>query len=131
MSDLAFRFISAPSALLGGPAGWASQMLHDGEVALLAGNDTTELSQVAHDLGQPVISVIRAEADPGAQAETVSSYAAHLPLIWVAPDFSEEIRDWARERGPMTLLVEAARPLSDEQRRTIDRFVAILGRQSE
>jgi hypothetical protein len=31
----------------------------------------------------------------------------------------------------MTLLVESGEPLSDEQRRRIDRFVAILGRQSE
>jgi hypothetical protein len=131
MSDHAFRFVSAPSALLGGPAGWALQMLRDGEVALLAGPDTTELSLVAHDLDQPVIGVLRAEADSAAQEQTVSVYAAHLPLIWVAPDFSPDIRHWARDRGPMTLLVEAAEPLSDEQRRTIDRFVAILGRQSE
>ena len=31
----------------------------------------------------------------------------------------------------MTLLVEASGPLSTEERRRIDRFVAILGRQAE
>ena len=31
----------------------------------------------------------------------------------------------------MTLLVEARGPLADDERRRIDRFVAILGRQSE
>jgi hypothetical protein len=31
----------------------------------------------------------------------------------------------------MTLLVEADGPLSDDERRRIDRFVATLGRQSE
>jgi hypothetical protein len=131
MSDPAFRFVSAPSALLGGPAGWASEMLRDGEVALLAGSAITEVSQVAHDLKQPVIQVIRGEADPAAQDATVIDYGENLPLIWVAPSFRDDTRHWARERGPMTLLVEADQPLADEQRRTIDRFVATLGRQSE
>ncbi len=131
MSDPAFRFVSAPSALLGGPAGWASEMLREGEVALLAGAATAEVSGVAHDLGQPVIQVIRGEADTVTQDATVIEYGENLPLIWVAPGFSQTTRQWARERGPMTLLVEADQPLSDEQRRTIDRFVATLGRQSE
>lgn len=131
MSDPAFRFVSAPAALLGGPAGWASQMLRDGEVALLAGDEVGQLSQVAHHLSQPVIQVIRAEVSPEAQDATVIAYGAHLPLIWVAPGFSAETRAWATDRGPMTLLVEAEQPLSDEQRRTVDRFVAVLARQSE
>ncbi len=131
MSAPAFRFVSAPSALTGGPAGWASEMLREGEVALLAGTAVTEVYAVAHDLGRPAIQVIRGETDPDAQDATVISYSDHLPLIWVAPNFSATVEHWAKERGPMTLLLQAERPLSDEQRRTIDRFVAILGRQSE
>ena len=33
--------------------------------------------------------------------------------------------------GPMTLLVEVAGPLADDERRRIERFVALLGRQAE
>ncbi len=131
MSAPAFRFVSAPSALIGGPAGWASEMLRDGEVALLAGGAIAEVYAVADELGQPVIQVIRGEGDPAAQDGTVIDYGENLPLIWVAPSFSETTEAWATERGPMTLLVRAEEPLSDEQRRTIDRFVAMLGRQSE
>ena len=131
MSAPAFRFVSAPSALTGGPAGWASEMLREGEVALLAGTVMTEVYGVAHDLSRPAIQVIRGESEPEAQDATVIVYSDNLPFIWVAPSFSESTQRWAKERGPMTLLVEAAQPLSAEQRRTIDRFVAILGRQSE
>ena len=131
MSEATFRFVSAPSALIGGPAGWAAEMLRDGEVALLAGDGLDAVNQVAHDLGRATIQIVRSEADPGAQATTVTEYAAHLPLIWVAPEFSERVSAWARERGPMTLLVESGQPLSDEERRRVDRFVASLGRQSE
>ena len=59
------------------------------------------------------------------------AYARALPLVWVATEFSDEVRAWARDRGPMTLLAQSAGPLDDEERRRIDRFVAILGRQSE
>jgi hypothetical protein len=31
----------------------------------------------------------------------------------------------------MTLLIDTAEPLTDDERRRIDRFVATLGRQSE
>ena len=131
MSVPAFRFVSAPSALLGGPTGWASEMLRDGEVALLAGQAIADVYAVAQDLDQPVIQVIRGESSAAAQDATVVAYAEKLPLVWVAPDFSESTEAWARDRGPMTLLVSTAQPLSDEQRRTIDRFIATLGRQSE
>ena len=59
------------------------------------------------------------------------AYAASLPLVWVAPAFEDETASWARDRGPMTLLIATAGPLSDDERRRIDRFVATLGRQSE
>ena len=131
MTEPAFRFVSAPSALIGGPAGWAAEMLRDGEVALLAGDGLDAVNRVAHDLDRPSIQIIRTESEARAQDQTVQAYAAGLPLVWVAPDFSDAAEAWARQRGPMTLLVTSAEPLSDDQRRTIDRFVASLGRQSE
>ncbi len=54
-----------------------------------------------------------------------------LALIWVAGDFSDEARAWATKRAPMTLLVEAAGPLSDDERKRVERFAVILGRQAE
>jgi hypothetical protein len=48
-----------------------------------------------------------------------------------APDFSGTVRTWARDRGPMTLLVEVDGALPEVERRRIERFLAILGRQSE
>ena len=73
----------------------------------------------------------RGEDSAAAQEATVIAYAAGLPLVWIAPAFSDAATTWARDRGPMTLLVTASAPLSDEERRRIDRFVATLGRQSE
>jgi hypothetical protein len=131
MSEPAFRFVSAPSALIGAPAGWAAEMLRAGEVALLAAEGIDGVNQVARDLSQPSINVIRAEAETASQDRTVVDYAAGLPFIWVAATFSDTVADWARDRGPMTLLVESGEPLSDDERRLIDRFVASLGRQSE
>lgn len=127
-----FRFVCVPAALDGAPAGWAVEMLHDGHVALLA--DATGLegvSRVAHALGTATVSVIRGEADPATQDATVMTHADTLPLVWLAPGFSEPVRTWARARGPMTLLVEVDGPLADDTRRLIDRFVASLGRQAE
>jgi hypothetical protein len=131
MSSPSFRLVSPPCALTGAAAGWVAQTLRDGEVALLAGSDAAGVSRVAHDLGQFTVPVVRAEETDAAQDATVIAYAASLPLIWIAPGFSDHVTQWARERGPMTLLVESSAALSDEERRRIDRFVAILARQSE
>ena len=59
------------------------------------------------------------------------TYAQSLPLVWVSAGFSDAALTWARDRGPMTLLVTADAPLSEDERRRIERFVATLGRQSE
>lgn len=131
MPELSFRFVCAPAALSGAPAGWAREMLREGEVALLAGDEPAAISRVAHDLDQPAVRVIRTEASPELQDQTVIAHAGSLPLIWVADNFSDHVSSWARDRGPMTLLVQSSGPLDDEERRRIDRFVAILGRQSE
>ena len=126
-----FRFVCAPAALAGTPAGWARDMLEEGEVALLASEGLDAVDRVAHDLDQRAIVLVRTEQSRDLQDETVIAYAEALPLVWVATGFSDAARIWARDRGPMTLLSEASGPLGDEERRRIDRFLAILGRQSE
>jgi hypothetical protein len=129
---MAFRFVCVPLALQGAPGGWARDMLEEGEIALLADSGGLEaVNDVAHALELPSIALVRGEPDAARQENTVIAYAESLPLVWVAPGFSESARAWARERGPMTLLVSAEGPLTDEERRRIDRFVATLGRQSE
>lgn len=132
MTAVTFRFVCVPSALAGAHGSWAREMLHDGEIALLADSGgLSAVNEVAHSLELVSIAVVRGERSAERQEETVMAYADSLPLVWVAAEFSEAARDWARDRGPMTLLVAADAPLSDEERRRIDRFVATLGRQSE
>jgi hypothetical protein len=126
-----FRFVCLPSALAGTPAGWARDMLEEGEVALLGSDGLDAINQVAHDLGQIAVALVRTEETREQQDRAVIAYANSLPLVWVAADFRDETRRWAHDRGPMTLLSEAGGPLDDEERRRIDRFLASLGRQSE
>jgi hypothetical protein len=129
---MAFRFVCVPSALQGAPGGWARDLLDEGAIALIADSGGLEaVNDVAHALELPSVALVRGERDASRQEETVIAYAASLPLVWVAPDFSESARGWARDRGPMTLLISAEGPLTDDERRRIDRFVATLGRQSE
>ena len=135
VTEPAFRFVCLPLALIGvggRDKSWAREMLADGEIALLADDGgLNAIDQVAHDLGLISIPVIRGERTPQRQQRTVIAYADTLPLVWVAEAFDDETERWARDRGPMTLLVAADGPLSDDERRRIDRFVATLGRQSE
>jgi hypothetical protein len=127
-----FRLVCVPSALDGAPAGWAAEMLVDGDVALqpdssaLAGIDA-----VAHALGVAAIPVLRSEPSDAQRDATVKAHAGSLPLVWLAPAFSDDVRKWAHDRGPMTLLVDVDGMLSDDDRRRIERFVALLGRQAE
>jgi hypothetical protein len=131
-SSSSFRFVCVPAALVGAPGSWAREMLRDGEIALLpTDGGLAAIDEVAHDLGLVSVAVIRGEADGERQQRTVIEYAQALPLIWVGESFDESTTQWAQERGPMTLLVQAGGGLSDEERRRIDRFVATLGRQSE
>jgi hypothetical protein len=107
-------------------------MLREGEFALLVDDGGLDaVNHVARALDAPTVSIVRTEGTPAAQEATVRTWAASLPLVWIGQDFSEDAQAWARDRGPMTLLVEVTGPLSEEERRRIDRFVAILGRQSE
>jgi hypothetical protein len=130
--DPAFRFVCLPLALIGAPGDWAREMLAEGEIALLADDGgLNAIDQVAHDLGLISVPVIRGERTPQRQQRTVIAFADTLPLVWVSDAFDDDTTRWAHERGPMTLLVAADGPLSDDERRRIDRFVATLGRQSE
>ena len=132
MTSPTFRFVCGPAALIGARAGWAREMLADGEIALLTDDGGRDaIDALAHELELVSVPVIRGERTRAEQERTVIAYAASLPLVWVAPAFEERTASWARERGPMTLLIATAKPLSDDERRRIDRFVATLGRQSE
>jgi hypothetical protein len=132
MADPSFRFVCVPEALAGAPSGWAREMLQDGEIALLPGEGGLEaINAVAHDLGLASVPLVRGEDSAARQEETVMAYAEHLPVVWVSAAFGDGAAAWARDRGPMTLLVAANGPLSEDERRRIERFVATLGRQSE
>ena len=130
MTDPVFRLVAAPSALDGAPAGWAAELLDQGELALAADDGGLDaINAVARALDRPAVAVLRRE-DSDADAP-VRAFAAGLALVWIAPSFSDDARAWARDRAPMTLLVEAGGELPHEERRRIERFVAILGRQTE
>ncbi|MGZ4168616.1 MAG: hypothetical protein ACXVRW_19130 [Solirubrobacteraceae bacterium] len=132
MAEPSFRFVCVPDALAGAPAGWAREMLREGEIALLSDDGgLAAINGVAHDLDLASVPMVRGEDSPERQEETVRAYAGNLPLVWVGAGFSDAAAAWARDRGPMTLLVTAGAPLSEEERRRIERFVATLGRQSE
>lgn len=126
-----FRLVSVGSVLAAAPDGWAAEMLRDGDVALLvddAGLDAVDT--VARSLRRPTVPVVRREADAVAQETTVREHADGLPTVWIATGFGDDTVAWAKRRGPMTLLVEAAGPLGDEDRRRIERFISILGGQA-
>jgi hypothetical protein len=127
-----FRMVCRPAALADAPAGWATEMLRDGELALVADEGGLEaINRAAHDLQLLSVPVVRGEADAPTQERTVIGYAGSLPVIWVAAAFSDRAVAWARDRGPMTLLVATDHPLDDDERARIGRFVALLARQSE
>lgn len=112
--------------------GWAAEMLHDGEPALLLGDGgMTAIDAFAQSLDLLAVRVVRRESTPERQEQTVIAHAGSLPLVWVGSAFSDAARTWAAQRGQMTLLVEVDGALSEEERRRIDRFVALLGRQAE
>jgi hypothetical protein len=124
--------VCVPGALAGAPGGWASEMLREGEIALLPGDGgLAAIDAVARALDAVSVAVVRGEPDAEHQERTVIQYAGALPLVWVGAGFSDAATRWAHDRGPMTLLVPTDGALSDDERRRIDRFVATLGRQSE
>jgi hypothetical protein len=132
MAGPIFHLVCTPGTLDGAPEGWVSSMLEEGELALLVdGGGLAAISAVAHELDLVTISLLRTEASAEEQERTVMRHAGAKALVWVAPAFGEAVVRWAHDRGPMTLLVETAEPLSDDERRRVERFVVILGRQAE
>jgi hypothetical protein len=127
-----FRMVCSPAALVGAPRGWAIETLRDGEVAFLVDDGGLEaIMAAAHALDLVTVSIVRSEESTTVREETVLAFAGSFPFVWVAPHFSDSAQVWARERGPMTLLVEAQGPLPDDERGRIGRFLAMLGRQTE
>ena len=132
MADPLFRLVCTAGVLDRAPEGWVSTMLQEGELALLVDDGGLQaITSLAHALDLVTVPLLRTEDSPGRQDSTVMSYASSKPLVWVAGEFGEAATRWAHQRGPMTLLVEAESTLSDEERRRIERFVVILGRQAE
>lgn len=132
MIDPVFRMVAPASALDGAPAGWAAELIGQGEMALTVDEGGLDaIDAIAHALDQPAATVLRREASPAAAEASVRAFAADLALVWIARSFAHDARAWARDRAPMTLLVEHDGPLPEDERRRIERFVAILGRQAE
>lgn len=127
-----FRLVCVAGTLRTAPKGWAAEMLRDGEVALLVDDGGLEaIDAVAHALDLLTVRVVRHEDAADRQEQTVIAHAGSLPLIWLGAAFTDDARRWARDRRPMTLLVDVDGAVPDDERRRIDRFVALLGRQAE
>jgi hypothetical protein len=132
MADPLFHLVCATGVLDRAPEGWLNTMLQEGELALLVDDGGLDaIASLAHALDLVTIPLLRTEDSPARQDSTVMSYAGSKPLVWIAEEFGEAATRWAHQRGPMTLLVEAEGDLSDDERRRIERFVVILGRQAE
>ncbi len=124
--------VCSPAALVRAPRGWAVETLRDGEVAFLVDDGGLDaIMAAAHTLDLLTVSIVRSEESTAARDEAVLAFAGSFPLVWVGPQFSDSVQLWARQRGPMTLLVEAQGPLPDTERARIGRFLAMLGRQTE
>ncbi len=64
MADPLFRLVCVPAALDGAPAGWAAEMLVDGDVALMPDDSgLAGIDAVAHALGTAAIPVMRQRVD--------------------------------------------------------------------
>jgi hypothetical protein len=127
-----FRMVCSPAALAAGPKGWTAEIMRDGEVAFVVdGGGLEAINAAAHALDIVTVSIVRSESSATVQEQTVRVFAGGLPLVWAAPEFSDSARTWARDRPPMTLLIEAGGAFADDERGRIGRFVAMLGRQTE
>ena len=132
MADSLFRLACSPRNLDGAPEGWVESMVQEGELALLVDDGGLDaISAVTHSLDLVTMRLLRPEETAKAQERTVMRYAGSMALVWVASAFSEPATKWAHDRGPMTLLIETAGPLTADERKRVERFVVILGRQAE
>ena len=69
VSEPGFHFVCVPSALVGLPAEWVTELLGDGEIALLADDGGfAAINEVAHALGLISVSLLAARGDAGAPA---------------------------------------------------------------
>ena len=131
MTSSLFRLVCGPAVLTNAPAGWATEMLRDGEVAIVPDAEgLASIHAVARALDATAVAVVRGEDDAAAQERTVMAHAGPLALIWVASGFSDDARAWAQKRAPMTLLIEADGDLPQDERRRVERFVSILSGQA-
>ena len=132
VADPLFRLACAPGVLAAAPDGWVATMLEEGEVALLVDDGGLDaITALAHELDITTVPVLRAERTREQQEATVMTYASSKPIIWIDAAFGEAAAEWAHKRGPMTLLIESAGPLTDDERKRAERFAVILGRQAE
>jgi len=130
--DDLFHLVCAPSVLDGAPDGWVQPLLDVGDLALLTdGGGLDAITAVAHDLDLVTVPLLRSEETAEEQERTVMTFAGSRPLIWVAESFGDAATAWAQKRGPMTLLVQSDGPLTEDERKRVERFVVILGRQAE
>ncbi|WP_026911023.1 hypothetical protein [Patulibacter minatonensis] len=131
MSDPLFRLVCTPATLTSSPEGWPAEMLQEGSVAVTAdAGGLVAIAEAARTVGVTAIPVIRGEATPEDQERTVQEHADGLALVWVAAEFSDDARAWAQKRGPMTLLLDSTGALTADERRRVERFVAILSGQA-
>ena len=127
-----FRMVCSPSTLAGAATGWVAEELRDGELALLVDDGGLDaINSAAHALGLVSVAIVRSEATAELQAQTVIAFAGSFPFVWVAKGLDDAVRTWARERRPMTLLVDVDGELPDAERGRIERFIALLARQTE
>jgi hypothetical protein len=127
-----FRMVCTAATLASAPAGWAAEELRDGELALLVDDGGLKaINAAAHALDLVTVSILRSEKTSALQAQTVINFAGSFPLIWVGSGLDDSVRTWAHERRPMTLLVDVDGALPDAERGRIERFIALLARQTE
>jgi hypothetical protein len=129
VSEPGFHFVCVPSALVGLPAEWVTDMLGDGKIALLVdGGGFAAIDEVAHTLG--LISVpLPATRGNGGASGGHGDGVRRSPPARVGGRRPQRDGHRLGEQSPPDDV--ATGPLSEDERRRIDRFVAILGRQSE
>lgn len=130
--DAVYRLVATSTAVARTPDGWVAETLRDGAVTLVIDHGGLDaIDAAARALGHVAVSVLRRESGAEAQEEAVIAFAGAMPLVWVSAQFSERTRTWARERGPMTLLVPASDALPADELARIARFVTLLSRQTD
>jgi hypothetical protein len=130
--DAVYQLVATSTAIAQTPDGWVAETLRDGAVTLVIDDGGLDaIDAAARALDQVAVSVLRREPSPESQEKAVIAFAGAMPLVWVGAQFSERVRAWAHERGPMTLLVSASGALPADELARIARFVTLLSRQTD